>query len=237
MNSWKKFTFSITGKKHKVEGVVCQDAVSSWVNGDRGCVVLADGAGSAKFSRIGALVACNYIKSLFEKGKLKNDFIDLLRKRIKKHAEKREQDIKDFASTLLFIGVERETYKLIHIGDGLIACLYENGSIRVLSEGYKGEYANETVFITSENVENFIIYKSGNWVQEEIRAFFLMSDGMQQVLYQKSTGTFGKALYKIYSWFCAEENLERLKRQIKSQRKIFYQRTYDDLSLCILGRI
>jgi hypothetical protein len=48
----------VRGKKHKHEGTNCDDWFEIATSGDWGIIAVADGAGSKKFSRIGARVAC-----------------------------------------------------------------------------------------------------------------------------------------------------------------------------------
>jgi len=237
MKKWKALCFAITGKKHKTEGKICQDFVAKVIKDDKACIVLADGAGSAKFSHIGASIVVNYIKNCFQKDGCEDLFLDKLISLLKKHAEKREVNLKDFASTLLFVGIDQEKYKIWHIGDGVIGAIYNNGDAKVLSEGFNGEFANETVFITTEGVEKFLVKLEGNWKQENIKAFFIMSDGMAHAIYNKHSKILGNLIYKLYQWFLEEKNIKRLKKQIKSYKEVFYKRTYDDLSLCILGRL
>lgn len=71
---------SVRGKKHKHEGSNCDDifkfdCVDDWV-----IIVVSDGAGSKKLSRIGAKVSCETVVTAMKNGyeKLKNDSLDLI---------------------------------------------------------------------------------------------------------------------------------------------------------------
>ncbi len=63
----------VRGKKHKHEGVNCDDWYEAASAGGSTCLVVADGAGSKKFSRIGAREACRAASASLTEG-LERDF-------------------------------------------------------------------------------------------------------------------------------------------------------------------
>lgn len=233
--SWKAFGFSVIGSKNKKLGRKCQDSHRVWADTDRACAVVCDGAGSASHSHIGSMIACNYVLHALRKGMETELIIQNLRDKLNKKAKKLNIEFSSLACTLLAVYIDKNEYRYIHVGDGLIACM-KNNEIYLLSKGFRGEYANETVFITSSNLENYIIYRSGYLDEDGITAFYVMSDGMEQAVYDKKRNIFGNILYKLTDLMQNAGNYNELKRAIKRKRKIFYERTFDDFSLAILKR-
>lgn len=242
MNKWINFSFAARGKSHLSKNEPCQDFVRGFVDYNRACCVLCDGAGSAKYSLSAAASISNYTVNMFAKNGILPTEIILgnIRGNLEKLAKKKKAEFSEFASTFLAVFVDEDRYKVIHIGDGLIGAIDLDG-IKVLSMGYKGEFSNETIFITSPNVERCIFEREGNIVQEGIFGFILMSDGMQQAVFNKSSGKFGEFIFKVYNHIenITEPNyLRKMKLRIKRKGKpIFYQKTFDDFSIGLLRRI
>lgn len=182
--SWTAFGFSVVGLKNKKLGLKCQDTHRVWAKSDEACAVVCDGAGSASHSYIGSMVVCNYVLYAMQKEIETELIIQNLKDRLKKKAKMLNVEVSSFACTLLTVYVNKDKYRYIHVGDGLIAYM-KNNEIQVLSKGFRGEYANETVFVTSNNVENYVNSGSGSMDKSKITAFFLMSDGMEQAVYDR----------------------------------------------------
>ncbi|MCS6957070.1 MAG: PP2C family serine/threonine-protein phosphatase [Aquificaceae bacterium] len=227
------FGFSVIGLRNRKLGLKCQDTHRVWADTDRACVVVCDGAGSASHSFIGSLMVCNLVLNAMRKEMETEAIIRNLRERLSKKAKALNIDLSSLACTLLAVYVNKDEYRYIHIGDGLIA-YNKDGKIQVLSEGFRGEYANETVFVTSKNVEDYVI--SGNGSLNGITTFFVMSDGMEQAVYDRKRNMFGNILYKLVNYMSDTQDLKRLKRFIKRKSNMFYERTFDDFTLAILKR-
>lgn len=237
MNTWKGISFALRGKSHLLSGESCQDFTAIYINDRRACCVLCDGAGSAKHSLSATYSIGNYTINLFSKSGIPNtqDIIKKLKERLELLAKKKKSDIKEFSSTFLAVFIDDDSYKAIHIGDGLIGILKEK-EISAISTGYKGEFSNETVFITSENI--FVFESEGKLSKEGIHGFVLMSDGMQQALFDKQVNRFGNLVYKIDESLKQHADPKKLKRVIKRKGKhLFYQRTLDDLSMSFIRRV
>lgn len=247
MNSWFGFSFAIRGRKNKLENLPCQDSVRVWFDGNIACAVLSDGAGSAKYSHIASSSAVNsavvYYKKLV-RDRINESLLDTanrilenIEKNIKRKAQKLEVDIRDFACTFLSVFIKDSQYLVVHIGDGIIACMTEDRNIKLLSTGYRGEFAGETVFLTSSSYKDYMKIIEGDVNQEKIKAFYLMSDGMESVVYSRRENRFGKLLDKLYTLNLEQNDKKQLKRRLKkSGRELFYQKTHDDLSITLLGR-
>ena len=68
---WKRLNFSITGKKHLEKNQPCQDVTYGRITDDGALILVADGAGSSKFSHIGSRVLvssfADYVEKNFER--------------------------------------------------------------------------------------------------------------------------------------------------------------------------
>lgn len=234
---WEAFCFSMRGRKNKLENKPCQDNVRAWTDGDRACIVLSDGAGSALYSHIGSAVVVNTLVNSYRKNK-EIDFKHILQRvehNLRRKAKKLGVDTRELACTLIAVLIDGERYMLIHVGDGLAACMKEGGEVEAISEGFRGEFAGQTVFINGSLKEEYITTMEGSI--DGIRAFYLMSDGMEHLLYDKRRKSFGGFVKKLYEW-SLEENKTLLKKRIKKTgRDLFYQKTHDDLSICVLRRV
>jgi len=247
LDSWFGFSFAIRGRKNMMENLPCQDSVRTWSDGNVACAVLSDGAGSAIHSYRASNSVVNsaivYYRRFIENGNDRSlletgrSVLEAVRERIKSKAQKLNTDIKDLACTFLGVFIKDSQYLILHIGDGIVACMMEDGCIKLLSAGYRGEFAGETVFLTSESYENYMKVIEGDVNQERIKAFYLMSDGMESVVYSKRENRFGKLLDKLYALNLKYNDKKELKRKLKeSGRELFNQRTHDDLSIALLGR-
>lgn len=233
--TWKAFGFSVIGLKNKKLGLRCQDSHRVWVDSDMACAVVCDGAGSASYSHVGSSLVCNYALHALRNGMETELIIQNLRDRLNKKAKELNIQLSNLASTFLAVCVNKNEYRYIHIGDGLIAYMKNNG-IHVLSKGFRGEYANETIFTTSSDVENYVISGSGYLDESGMTAFYIMSDGMEQAVYDKKRDLFGNFLYKLTNFMQEIDDYRKLKRVIKRKRNIFYQKTFDDFTLAVLKR-
>ena len=57
----------VTGPSHKVRNIPCQDYCRYATKGDNFVAILSDGAGSAKYGRIGAKILCDTYHSFTHK--------------------------------------------------------------------------------------------------------------------------------------------------------------------------
>ncbi|MDO9178579.1 MAG: PP2C family serine/threonine-protein phosphatase [Agitococcus sp.] len=134
--------------------------------------IVADGAGSAKYSRYGSQLICqtmgNFVSGLFSKSlnltAIKQEFKAALAKtvfQLKNEAQAQQASIKDYASTVLalvcFFDTTQQQYVYLSlaVGDGVIA-LYQPAThqLRLLNQPDTGEYAGETCFLTEDSLVN-----------------------------------------------------------------------------------
>ena len=165
--SWKILGGSSTGTKHLAMEKVCQDYVgyTTLLEGNLVVGAVSDGAGSAKCSDLGSKLAVKVaiseiktqkwdLKSLHE-DQVERIFCKLIREVVNKLDAKAKANglsINDLACTLLVFIASPNWLTAMQIGDGLIIVRPRGGSYQLLFAPDKGEYANETSFITTPNV-------------------------------------------------------------------------------------
>jgi serine/threonine protein phosphatase PrpC len=193
---WKavaRFTEGRTSHQH--QGIACQDYASYQVFDDVIVGAVADGAGSAKYAEVGSRLAVDTtlkflscISNYLEKRKrssgqkyspplseeeaenLFGKTVTQVQQELSKHAVSRDCFAKDLACTLLVFIATPNWIAAMQIGDGFIAIHPENSEYELLFQPDKGEFANETAFITSPNA-----------IKEKQKFICASTDGLEKV--------------------------------------------------------
>jgi len=192
--SWNVNGVSVTGFSHLDEDIPCQDAHTFNVT-ETGTLIaaIADGAGSAKFSHIGAqaftdavvagissLPSANTFEIDIYASKIK-DCVNSTKEQLVRHGEiltdAEMPEISDFHATLLVVVSNGTDGAFFHVGDGA-AVGYTHGSPDTeitMTRPHNGEYSNETYFVTEEDWEDKLRITPFNGNHDII---LLMSDGV-----------------------------------------------------------
>lgn len=239
---WKKINYQIQGRGHEKDNIPCQDKTYAIKKNGVHCIALADGAGSAKLSHIGAdiavRVASEYLCTNFEKAlndedgiNTKKEFIKVVYESLMLTAEELRCEIRDLASTLMIVAIKGDDYILFHIGDGVVGA-YRNGEVEVISWPVNGEYAGSTVFTTSSNVSNYLVGKRKKL--DGIEGFVLMSDGTGDSFYDKNTKTLVPSTRNFFEYL-KSENEEAMEELVDNTfREVISKKTFDDCSICLI---
>lgn len=199
----KALATSVQGRHHVKNDLPCQDACKaapSWI-------VLADGAGSRRYSALGAKRMVSKVPAIlwYLRGKWshitfrarwKQRLLKAFRNELKLLARKMACDLGDLASTLLAVRVFRKHYLALHLGDGLLGCVHADGRVSVLSRPDNGLFANETWFVTSPDAHLHLRIYQGTL--GDILGFFAMSDGAANTLYSPQRGNFAPFVSKLF---------------------------------------
>lgn len=187
----KHWCFAEQGSFHRENNKPCEDKVISGKRGGMHYVALADGAGSLKYSAEGAECAVHaiveYVSDNFERllsesmMKAKYLIVDHVLYALKKKADGR--NLKEFGSTLLFVGVKNGKYIMFHLGDGGI--IAGNERFQILSRPMNGETKTHTFLTTTKDVYKFTRLERGI-VQKE--HFAVVSDGCYDIFCNKNVG-------------------------------------------------
>lgn len=267
MNIWKVASTYIIGKGHIAKKLPCQDRTNKLKSEIYNSILLkkkkskavslklekkildkqnsfyglslADGAGSCKYSDIGAEVITKnilqYIKNnfnlLYTDGNLKENLLNFIESTI--HSlENKTIDFKSLSSTLLFVAIKGNKFIIGHIGDGVIGMLDRNNILKVISKPDNGEFSNATYFTTSTNYPDRLRLLKGTL--KNSKGFILMSDGSEESLYNKQTEALVDINRTLINWLenNSEENVE--KALYYNLEQIIRNKTQDDCSIGVM---
>ncbi|MDD3616503.1 MAG: PP2C family serine/threonine-protein phosphatase [Lachnospiraceae bacterium] len=239
---WNVMQCAVQGRSHIKSDTPCQDKTYSAVDNDTQVIALADGAGSAKLSHYGAETVTKFICSeLIEKfdayfsdndgASVKQQLIEGMLKSLSKTANQLECEIRELASTLLFVAIKNNQFIIAHIGDGVVGYL-KNDEMKIASQPENGEFVNTTVFTTSKDAIMTMKLIKGSL--GEIQGFVLMSDGAETSLYNKKERKLADVLKKIMQ-ISTVVSADKVQEQIKqSFENVIIKATTDDCSIAML---
>ena len=189
-NSFRTASAVITGTNHVLAGTPCQDSVAKYCNSKCCTIALSDGAGSRLYSNIGSSVASKsaakyvteHFNELYDKSaeEVKDEILINVRTSLYEVAVERNIEMRNFGCTLLIVGMDSETKKVLifHVGDGLIFGCDCFGNTSLISS-YDHQVAdNVTELITSKELKSCFLYRS----KGEYIGFMLLSDGPELLL-------------------------------------------------------
>ncbi|MEH1819552.1 MAG: PP2C family serine/threonine-protein phosphatase [Nostoc sp.] len=253
---WKAVRRSEIGTSHQKQGIGCQDYGNYRSFDDVIVGAVADGAGSAKHSDVGSRLVVETVLKCFseinefpqkqdsqplsqeEAQKVFAEIVNKVITELQKQAAKEDYSINDLACTLLVFVANPDWVAAMQIGDGFIVRRSEDSEYQLLFQPDKGEFANETTFITSTNALKEMQVKVINEKQEFLCA---STDGLEKVAIRLSDWKpflpFFKPLEEyLHEPVNEEEEDKYLKEFLNSER--LNSRTGDDktLLLCLFDR-
>lgn len=162
--------------------------------------IVADGAGSAKYSRYGSQLICNTIGQFLVKALARPIAVHLQNMElefrgalglalclIKDEAEAQQADVKDYASTVLVVlcvfdsQQQAYVYWTVAVGDGAIALYWpQTQQVQLLNTPDIGDYAGETCFLSDNN---FMQAPINSYCSKEFVPCLLMTDGVSDAFF------------------------------------------------------
>ena len=244
---WKVLSASVRGSSHEQSGQPCQDANFWHIIDDRVLIAaVADGAGSASMSEVGAQTVVEAsVKYLIKHSELSDLDLDktawedlsykiyrTARAAVQSESEDRQIPLSRFASTLLLLLSTPEYTATMQIGDGSIVGKDSNGRVSTISKPTRSEYINQTTFVTSEN--------AGAMIQADlfrgIDQIAIFSDGLELLaLRMPELDPFQPFFEKIFEFSRSNVDRESGEQQLleflRSPR--LRKRTNDDVTLLL----
>lgn len=175
---------SICGPLHKSKGLPCQDYAGYKTKGRKVVIAVSDGAGSAKYGKIGAKIIVDTICDLLINSNIKKikqnieKAIFIARDKILLHRlnkTKSEHGAVDFSATLVGAFYDGRNGIFFHIGDGAALVFgdetYQN---YIISEPENGAFSYETYFYTMSDWKNNLRFTEFSNAESVV----LMSDGV-----------------------------------------------------------
>jgi serine/threonine protein phosphatase PrpC len=176
--AWRAVARSATGTSHQKQQLPCQDYGGCKILNEVIVGAVADGAGSAKYADVGAKLAVKtvleYLTGIEQWLQKRKKFWELTQKPLSEPEARKlfaktankvmaalqaqavsgGYSVDDLASTLLVVVATPNWVTAMQIGDGFITLRCQQEELQLLFPPDKGEYVNETTFVTSTNALN-----------------------------------------------------------------------------------
>jgi len=253
MKHWRYVQACSRGTSHFINNSPCQDrALSKTIADVDGREVflgtVADGAGSACLSELGAEKATSLIMKNFEEffknggvltELLQNTvelWINQISDQIGELASNEGVNIREYACTLLAVAVTPREGLFLQIGDGAIV-IGSQGNYSPIFWPMNGEYANSTYFVTDASSIRQLQFKIID--NQNIEDVALMSDGLQGLALHFATKTAHNPFFQPMFTRLMEENNSGLSEVLSGSLEIFLDsesvcnRTDDDKTLIL----
>ena len=240
VNPWKGIARTAIGSAHKKQGLPCQDAADWRTVGEIAIAALADGAGSAAYAAQGATVAVKTALAILERRvttcpreALFEGLVEEVLVAFKREASALTCSLKDLACTLNLAVLAPKWVAVAQLGDGFIV-IAQDTNYEIPFAPDKGEYANETVFVTTPNASLKIIA-----IELTVDFVCLSSDGLYDVAVRQRNNTPHPPFFAPLAQFMKitadpEREDNYLMTFLHSDR--LAQRSDDDKSLVLITR-
>jgi hypothetical protein len=202
--NWVIAKGSSIGGRHIEDNLPCQDSNAVFFNleMDYGLAIVSDGAGSASHSDLGSKIVIEKgiellidkfletsFQELIQKEQIEVDtffieFYKLLYKKFEEYSLENDLPIKSLAATSIIVVFSKSGLICSHIGDGRAGYQDNENTWHSVLEPFKGEEANQTIFITSDIWESPNEFIRTTKVNNQIQSFILMSDGCESATFE-----------------------------------------------------
>jgi len=203
MSKWRAVAASAIGTSHSKSQAPCQDYSKIEILSDSDgrsvlVIVVSDGAGSAKKADVGSRLICEnfegFVAAHFSKGykvadinsEVAKDWITQTRNALDAWARQENENIKDYAGTLLAAVLGDSESVFIHLGDGAIVVADETIEWTWVTWPQRGEFANTTYFLTDESSSEKVEISIINRRIDEVAIF---TDGIEPLVLHYSSKT------------------------------------------------
>ena len=239
---------SVCGVSHERGGMPCQDNHAYGVLRDGTLVAaVADGAGSAAISEVGAEIAARtaveavaglqHLKgtpaSQQEWSEILIGALETARSAVELEAASRNVDVRDLATTLLLVVATPGMVSAVQVGDGAIVIGAEDGTVLALTTPQGGEFVNETSFLILPDAISRA--ECAHW-EGKMRNLAVFSDGLQRLALRLPGGEAHAPFFSPLFKFIKDSGddagaTEQLASFLRSPR--ITERADDDLTLLL----
>lgn len=227
---WRPLAASVAGAGHRTRSTPCEDASCVEVLEDGTLLmVVADGAGSARLAAEGSSLAVAAAMEGLRSGVPLAAVMEGARSALEPVVA--GERMGDRATTLLVvrIAVGAGVVETSQVGDGAVV-LRRGDALEVLAADDKGEYLNETCFLTSEGWRSSMRIETVP--SEGVDGVAAMTDGLQLVAFDVSTGVPHAPFFApFFSFVAGDGDVEGLAAFLASDRVA--ERTDDDVTLAV----
>ena len=254
--AWTVGRASVIGTSHRRSGLPCQDSSEHRVVGGTLFAAVADGAGSAEMSDVGSSLAAEVSVRTAQRLLLENHdhsphpihetclrrivagAVDDARRELTEKAEHLKVDIRQLATTLLLVVHTRSLMAAGQIGDGAVVVSDGHGEYATFIPPQRGEYANQTNFLTSSNALAKLDVRVVNRTDPPARVA-MFTDGIQNlVLSSVDDRPHAPFFDPVFAWIETRPERENTARQLESflESPRVTNRADDDLTLLLAAR-
>lgn len=209
---------SVTGLAHASNNIACQDCYK-YCFGKNLVAVVSDGAGSARYGKIGAKNVCGVLCDLLKNvdfSNIENEIrkaINVVRQKLLLHRfnkTKNEKGLEYFAATIVGVVYNKGRGVFFHIGDGAALSLHDDLRF-IASRPENGSFSCETFFFTQKEwLENLRFTKI-----QKAKSILLMSDGLTSFAFSHDFNEFEhKFVLPINDYLFNEKSSVRAKRAL-----------------------
>jgi hypothetical protein len=201
---WTTVYASVIGNLHIRENLPCQDACAIKDLGQGwGIAALADGAGAYEHSDKGARQVVNLAVQHFANEVHRNSWIEkqilpteeawttiavhtlkTIKEDLSVFSRQNNMTLESLSCTIIVLIYSPLGVLLTHIGDGRAGYLDAREEWHELMTPFRGEEANQTIFITSDFEEDITNKVESRIVEDAILAFCLLSDGCEKSAFE-----------------------------------------------------
>lgn len=202
---WRILAASVRGKLHAHKALWRDDAYAYGEVDDWTILVVSDGAGSARISRIGARLACDesvrVLKDLLtgycfttpggdlpaqsDLRRMRTFLSEAARKAqmaILREAHARSCPARDLNATFLLVlhrpWNDRDFVGMMQVGDGAVGLFLDDDTCTVLGVADHGDYSSETRFLTTPGIEHEFDQRVQFCCKKGVRCLAVMCDGV-----------------------------------------------------------
>lgn len=249
--AWKVIGASAPGTLHQKRGTNCQDAYRFEVlpNGYL-IVAVADGAGSALNARQGAELAVSTLVSVLHQS-LASDQPQskmMIGETIKAaftgthhaltvFAKRNGQPLSSYATTLACAVVADDFLGIGHLGDAVLVVKTGSGRLKLMNEPQRGEYANDSYFITMNKA---LDYCHCEVYTEYVESIALTTDGLLRLALRLPTyQPFPDFFKPLFNFVKQSDDLAEAEYELKQflLSDPVNRRTDDDKTLVLATRV
>jgi hypothetical protein len=246
---WRVVAAAVTGESHLRNGLPCQDYQASLLvpSGEWQAllIALADGAGSAEYSDLGARLAVEAALQVLENSLTSSDpnhldFESCMRAAFESAQqalfEVAEGDgipLRSLATTLTCVAAADGFLTVGQLGDGSVVVQTSEDELVAVTQPQRGEYANETFFLVQEDALDHLQMQVLHY---PVHALAVLSDGLMRLALQMPANQPHLPFFKpLFSFAASVEDPEvgagQLASFLSSER--VSARTDDDRSLVL----
>jgi hypothetical protein len=252
---WKRVFDAVVGSSHLKSDppTPCQDSALA-VLVPRPMIFVSDGAGSARLSHFGSDAVVRYLNrfcsaiedinheqldcnskfDLEQKNRYARMFVKYAIEILEEIADERKDSIELLKCTLLLVIYGKTKLFWLKVGDGFII-IEKNRNLELLGPIGKGEFANQTSFLTKDIQMNSIHY--GFIDSREVTGIIACTDGAGEKLVSNDGSKIAGALTQILQKIRENEYTNNDLHQFLSDPKIWIKTTGDDKGISILSSL